>query len=673
MAHDRADIWALYRTVPVWARAAGVRIAAMLLAVLAMLPVVYGTAQAAEGPPLTVVVDGSGSMWGKLGTERLAKFQVVRQGLAEALPKLPAGTPLSLVAYGHRRAGCQDVEVLRAPEAAEPERVVDLLADFNPKGRGPVTAGLQAAVETVPKGNAGTILLVHDDLDNCQQNPCALIDGIRASHPRLAIHVVSIGLNPAEARQMQCLTVPTGGQHYVASTGAQAVSAIAEVFEIVSRSPRAPAALARPGEARNAPSAPAVPSGPGLHLVASIGPATVVPDLPVRWRIERLGGGDQDAVQRREGGGVTLPLAPGRYAITAELDLLSTRNEIEVADVPSMRVQLALSGGTLQLSAIAGRLNKPLDGTRFVIRPAGDSKQTSAKWIARGARAEVALPEGRYEIAISNGNARTVQEAVVVAGERRVVEVRLPVGELELTAVQREGGSRVDRVTYVIQEDDPDAPLGRREVARSAAPSPVFVLPAGTYHVIATHGAAEIRDRIAIGAGEVVKRVLVLNTAVMDLTSGLISRWANDPDEVQWRIVPLDRRDGKVVRAYGPSTQVVLAAGKYRVEARFGPLNAQASRDVVITPGAREAIALTPPAARIRLRLPAEAGEPAGDVFWKVRLADGAIVWSSTESEPVGLLQQGTYVVEVQTRQKRHEQSAEVRAGADRIVVVGEN
>jgi hypothetical protein len=75
----------------------------------------------------------------------------------------------------------------------------------------------------------------------------------------------------------------------------------------------------------------------------------------------------------------------------------------------------------------------------------------------------------------------------------------------------------------------------------------------------------------------------------------------------------------------------------------------------------------------VRLRLPAEAGEPVGDVFWKVRLENGAIVWSSTESEPVGLLQQGTYVVEVQTRQARHERSAEVRAGADRIVVMGEN
>jgi Ca-activated chloride channel family protein len=262
---------------------------------------------------------------------------------------------------------------------------------------------------------------------------------------------------------------------------------------------------------------------------------------------------------------------------------------------------------------------------------------------------------------------------VVVAGERRPVDVRLPVGELELSAVQREGGSRVDRVTYIIQEDDPDAPQGRREVARSAAPSPVFVLPAGTYHVIANHGAAEIRDRVAIGAGELVKRDLVLNSSVIDLASGLTSRWANDPDEVQWRIVPLDRRDGKIVRAYGPSTQVVLAAGRYRVEARFGPLNAQASRDIAIAPGAREAIALTPPAARVRLRLPAEAGEPVGDVFWKVRLENGAIVWSSTESEPVGLLQQGTYVVEVQTRQARHERSAEVRAGADRIVVMGEN
>ena len=668
MAHDRMHCRERRRA---YRMSAPVMLAAFLAALFGLAP---RAVLAADGPPLTVVVDGSGSMWGKLGTERLAKFQVVRQGLAEALPKLPAGSPLALVAYGHRRAGCQDVEVLHAPEPAEPQRVLDLLNDFNPKGRGPVAAGLQAAIDTIPKGSPGAVLLVHDDLDNCQQNPCALMDGIRASHPRVAIHVLSIGLSPNDARQMQCLTVPTGGQHYLVTTGAQLVSAVGEIIDIVARMPRPVVPVARSLEERR--EAPA-PAGPGLHLVASLGPATVVPDLPVRWRIERLGASDAASVQRREGGGVTLPLPPGRYAITAELDLLSTRSEIEVADVASMRVQLALPGGSLQLAALAGRLSKPLDGTRFIIRPAGaqngDNSAVPSTWIARGARAEVALPAGRYEVVVTHGNIRAVQEATVVAGERRAAEVRLPVGELELTALQREGGNRLDRVTYVIQEDDPDAPQGRREVARSAAARPVFALPAGTYHVIASHGATEVRDRVAIGAGEVVKRDLVLNSAELDLTSGLVARWANDPDEVQWRIVPLDRRDGKIVRVYGPTTQVVLAAGRYRIEARFGPLNAEASRDIVLQAGAREAVSLTPPAARVRLRLAPEPGEPVTDVFWKVRLANGTIVWSSTESEPVGLLQQGNYVVEVQTRQNRQERSAEVKAGADRVVVMGEN
>lgn len=673
MIHDTAQCWRRdgARRMPTIAASA-----ALFAVLIALVP---RAAQAAEGPPLTVVMDGSGSMWGKLGAERLAKFQVVRQGLAEALPRLPAASPLSLVAYGHGRAGCQDVEVLRAPEAGAPQRVLDLLNDFNPKGRGPVAAGLQAAVDTLPKGNPGTVLLVHDDLDNCQQNPCALMDGIRSTHPQLVVHVLSIGMSATEARQMQCLTAPTGGQHYLATSGAQVVSAIGEIIDIVARTPQPATAIAR--QQKESRDAAPTPTGPGLHLVASLGPSAVVPDLPVRWRIERLGGGEGTAVQRREGGGVTLPLSAGRYAVTAELDLLSTRSEIEVADVASMRVQLALTGGTLQLSALAGRMNKPLDGTRFIIRPAGkaangadaDTKQTRASWIARGARAEVALPEGRYEIVVTHGNVRAVQEATVVAGERRAVEMRLPVGELELTALERDGGGRLDRVTYVIQEDDPDAPQGRREVARSAAARPVFALPAGTYHVIAGHGAAEVRDRVAIGAGEVLRRDLVLNSAELDLTSGVVARWAADPDEVQWRIVPLDRRDGKIVRVYGPQTQVVLTAGKYRVEARFGPLNAQASREIALPAGAREAVSLTPPAARVRLRLTPDPGEPVGDVFWRVRLANGPIVWSSTESEPVGLLQQGNYVVEVQTRQTRREQAAEVKAGADRVIVMGEN
>ena len=656
---------------------AGARImATVLFAALMVAALVQPRALAADGAPLTVVMDGSGSMWGKLGTERLAKFQLARQGLAEALPKLPATAPVALVAFGHRRAGCQDVEVLRAPEAGNATRIVDLLGEFNPKGRGPITAGLQAALETIPKGSPGTILLIHDDLDNCQQNPCALTADIRAQYPRLVIHVVSIGLTPADAPQMQCLTTATGGQHYLATTGAQVTSAIGEVIDIASRAPRGSPTPGVQAPAGTRAASVAEPSGPGLHLIASLGPKTLAPDLPVRWRVEKVGGGDASAIQRQQGGAVTLPLVPGRYAVTAELDLLSVRQEIEVADVASMRVQLALNGGTIRLAAIAGRMNKPLDGTRFVIRPAGasgsDDKSVAPTWLARGARAEVALPAGRYDVVATQGVTRAVQEVAVAVGERQALDVRLAVGELELTTLQREGGSALDQVSYVIQEDDPDAPQGRREVARSAASQPIFALPAGTYHVIASHGSAEVRDRVAIGAGEVVRRDLVLNSAELTLSSGLVARLATDPDEVQWRIVPLDRRDGKVVRAYGPTAKVVLGAGKYRVDARFGPLNAQASREIAIAAGAQDTVSLTPPAARVRLRLAPTQGEPVGDVFWKVRLASGAIVWSSSEIEPAGLLQQGSYVVEVQTRQTRHEQVAEVRAGADRVIVVGE-
>ncbi len=656
-----------HRRSPGWPWA--LRVAAIVLWGLALI-VPALRAEAAEGPALTVVMDGSGSMWGKLGIERLAKFQVVRQGLAEALPKLPAMTRVGLVAFGHRRTGCQDVEVLRAPEAGEPGRVADMLNEFNPKGRGPVAAGLQTALETMPKDGHGTILLIHDDLDNCQQNPCALMESVRAQHPRVTINVLTIGLNQADARQMQCLTAPTNGQHYVATSGVQIVNAIAEIVEIAARMPQGASPSAR-GPA--GPSAPPEPGGPGVQLIAMLGSATPASDLPVRWRIERLGG-DAIAVQRPEGGAVTLPLGPGRYAVTAELDTLSARQEIDVTDAASMRVQVALSGGTLQVAALAGRMNKPLDGTRFIVRrldaPAGAAHSS---WIARGPRAEIALPAGRYEVVAMLGSIRVAEEVQVISGERRAVEVRPPVGELELATLPHEGSGRLEQVTYVIQEDDPDAPQGRREVARSAAARPVFALPAGTYHVIASHGAVEVRDRVAIGAGEVVRRDLILNSAELNLASGIASRLGSVPDEVQWRIVPLDRRDGKAIRAYGENARVVLAAGKYRVEGRFGALNAEASRDIAVAAGARETASLTPPAARVRLRLASEPGEAVSDIFWKVRLANGPIVWSSTESEPVGLLQQGNYVIEVQTRQVRHERAAEVRAGADRVLIVGEN
>src|SRR5690606_41333292 len=95
------------------------------------------------------------------------------------------------------------------------------------------------------------------------------------------------------------------------------------------------------------------------------------------------------------------------------------------------------------------------------------------------------------------------------------------------------GGSRVeardfmgmetpaDQVLFRILEDEPAAPDGRRGVARSAASRAEFKLPAGTYHLGARKGAAEIRELIPLGAGDDVRRIVDLKLARISLSAQL--------------------------------------------------------------------------------------------------------------------------------------------------------
>ena len=63
---------------------------------------------------------------------------------------------------------------------------------------------------------------------------------------------------------------------------------------------------------------------------------------------------------------------------------------------------------------------------------------------------------------------------------------------------RRRGPARAP--VFSISEDDPDAPKGRREVARSAARQAEFALPPGTYYVIARQGGVETRELLALDA-----------------------------------------------------------------------------------------------------------------------------------------------------------------------------
>ena len=96
------------------------------------------------------------------------------------------------------------------------------------------------------------------------------------------------------------------------------------------------------------------------------------------------------------------------------------------------------------------------------------------------------------------------------------------------------------QLVFSVVEDDPDAPKGRREVARSAARQADFVLPPGTYYVVARHGSVEARERLAVGPGDVVRRTLTLPAGRLALATKPVGAAQAPSELISYRVERLD-------------------------------------------------------------------------------------------------------------------------------------
>ena len=112
----------------------------------------------------------------------------VRRGLGRVGPQ----TRVGLVAFGHRRGDCGDVELLRPLEPLDAQRLGDTLDKMNPRGRGPLTTALREAAKSLPPApGKRSLILIHDDADNCQQNVCAAAEELRRARDRRRTSSVS--------------------------------------------------------------------------------------------------------------------------------------------------------------------------------------------------------------------------------------------------------------------------------------------------------------------------------------------------------------------------------------------------------------------------------------------------------------------------------------------------
>jgi Ca-activated chloride channel family protein len=633
---------------------------------------VRAAVRAQEAPPTAmVIVDGSGSMWGSLGTDKQPKLEMVREALRALLPGLRPDARVGLASFGHRRRGnCGDAEVILPPDANAAQRLSIPVEKLNAMGKAPIALTLRESANAIAGASPASIVLIADDLDNCGQDICAVVGEISATSPNLAVHTVALGFDKPKLEQISCIARQTGGKLWDAQDAAGFASALGQAVNLANlqSTPRAAApetAQDKPAADKPAPGAPF-----GLYLSAGLGETSATLDSPVHWRITKAGA-DGALVRDTRAAALFEKLEPGTYEVEAQLGLAHARQTVELAADTALQVRVDLNGGVLKMQARAKDAAPPLASPVFTVTSASTDAgdKPAPVWVGRDTHPEIVLPAGDYTVAVQSGIARQQSKVTIAPATGTSFNSLLQSGSLELSATRGAtpglGEPVTEGVTFILSQDDPDAPQGRREVARSAAPAPTFTLPSGTYYVTARTSSAEVREQLAISPGDAVKRSVPLALARVKLVATLGGQPPTPANPVTFRIVRLDGEPREIARTIAKEPEFDLSAGRYRIEALLGGSNVISATEMALAAGQAQKVTLALEGGSVTLKRDVP-GETRGNVYWEVRDEKQRTVLRSSQSEPTAILAPGRYIVSAETAEQPMRNAIEIKANEHR-------
>ncbi len=169
----------------------------------------------AEGPAdLLLILDASGSMWGQIEGEN--KIVIARRVLKGLIDGLPDDQPVGMVAYGHRREGdCADIELVTPLGPLDKAALKSTVDGLNPKGKTPITASIEQAMEVVKgSGDATSIILISDGLETCGGDPCERVKLAKDQGLDFVMHVVGFDVANEDVSSLECVAQAGGGQFH---------------------------------------------------------------------------------------------------------------------------------------------------------------------------------------------------------------------------------------------------------------------------------------------------------------------------------------------------------------------------------------------------------------------------------------------------------------------------
>ncbi|HRK19143.1 MAG TPA: hypothetical protein PK970_09320, partial [Hyphomicrobiaceae bacterium] len=378
-----------------------------------------------------------------------------------------------------------------------------------------------------------------------------------------------------------------------------------------------------------------------------------------------------------------VPVAAGRLVVTLEDGLARAETIVTAPEKGHLLVEVPLEAGIV-------RLGSTEDAATFLTvyeRASVEGQQAPGQPAAAGlvpgrvvgllptVPAAVTLPAGSYLLRTERGNRRADTPVTVAAAQIQSLPLP-PRATVEVTLANRIAADGKDRnagrpAILSIEEDDPLSPRGRREIARSAAAPAVFTLPPGTYTLVASQGPLEVRERIALTAGERVRRTIPLATSrlILAMRAPTGEPIARDGGPV-WFVV--ERRDvtgGEPRHVFEQAPVIDVPPGRYSVTGHFGTATGPVAVEVDVAAGETRAVVLTPQLGTLVVRPGAKL---TGEVSWQLTDQAGRRQWLSG-SGPISVnLAPGRYDLRAASRGQEAEGRIEIRQGERREATIGD-
>lgn len=639
-----------------------------------------------------VVFDNSLSMWGVFGPKRTPKHQSVRDTIARILGQPNRKFGVGLLSFGHRRkSDCQDVELVLPMEPNPSAQLPAALQLLNPKGKAPLGLALREASRVAAQSPRAHVVAIFDGPDNCREDLCTTMNAIAGEYPGLRIHAIGIALSPADTAKTACIARMTGGRQFLPQDEAALALALEEAItdgKVPEDKPAPDAVVAKSEKAE------AENQSPRLKVTAHFGAAPELIGGPVTWRIRLMEDADVAAPAlwiETTAATLSRDIAPGRYEVEARAGLAVTRKTVVVPDKGGISERLELEAGTLDIIAHGTKERVALDGVVLMVSPWIDDRGVKNQetkdqadrtasletarsqptlWTARQARAVLVVPPGTYRVSVQHGLARDEQKIVVVTGQQISADFAIDWGRLDLATAEARTNARLDGALYTVAKDDPDAPQGRREIARSAARDPSFILPTGTYYLAARLGQVETRAQVAIGPGDVIKQTLVLDTVHVAIRASFGELTLPPDMPLVVRINKIGNKAGEMSQTLGQNTEFILSPGRYDVTVEAGRHNVTARQTLDVPSAGQMSVEIPVEAGEIAINVPQGQGFEAADAFWEIEDTEKHKIWRMVGDIPSGLLAPGRYRITCENRTKIFESAFEITRGARTIIEV---